>query len=78
MDKGTLSHYGWIVVMVLTLSVLLALGTPFGRYIGRGISVIANSILLSLVMFFAAFRKGTETSNSFPTAEALSSDIEVA
>ena len=33
MDKETLSNYGWIVILVLVLSVLLALATPFGLFI---------------------------------------------
>lgn len=33
MDKETLSHYGWIVILVLILSVMLALATPFGMFI---------------------------------------------
>jgi hypothetical protein len=37
MDKNTLSSYGWIVVLVLILSVLLALCTPFGSFIADGI-----------------------------------------
>ena len=41
MDKQTLSHYGWIIVMVLTLSVMLAFATPLGQYIGRGVSNFA-------------------------------------
>lgn len=36
MDKETLSHYGWIVILVLILSVLLALATPFGNFIAEG------------------------------------------
>ena len=36
MDKETLSHYGWIVVLVLILAVLLALATPFGSFIADG------------------------------------------
>ncbi len=36
MDKNTLSHYGWIVVLILILSVLLALATPLGLFIARG------------------------------------------
>ena len=36
MDKNTLSHYGWIVVLILILSVLLALATPFGNFVARG------------------------------------------
>lgn len=41
MDKKTLSKFGWIVVLVLVLSVMLALATPLGKYIGKGISNIA-------------------------------------
>lgn len=37
MDKETLSHYGWIVILVLILSVLLALATPLGSFIASGI-----------------------------------------
>lgn len=37
MDKNTLSNYGWIVVMILCLSVLIALATPFGGYIKNAV-----------------------------------------
>lgn len=30
MDKHTLSHYGWIVIVVLVISVIVAVATPFG------------------------------------------------
>lgn len=33
MDKETLSNYGWIVICVLVLAVMLALATPFGKYV---------------------------------------------
>ena len=33
MDKETLSNYGWIVICILVLSVMIALATPFGNYI---------------------------------------------
>ena len=36
MDKETLSHYGWIIILVLILSVMLALATPFGSFIAEG------------------------------------------
>ena len=42
MDKKTLSHYGWIVVWVLTISVMLTFATPFGEYVGKGIVSIAT------------------------------------
>ena len=37
MDKETLSHYGWIVVLVLILSVLLALASPLGTFVAGAI-----------------------------------------
>lgn len=37
MDKNTLSNYGWIVIAVLVLSVMIALATPFGKYIENGV-----------------------------------------
>lgn len=33
MDRKTLSHYGWIVVLILILSVMMAFATPFGEFI---------------------------------------------
>lgn len=36
MDKETLSNYGWIVILVLILAVMLALATPFGNFIAEG------------------------------------------
>ena len=37
MDKETLSNYGWIVICVLVLAVMIALATPFGTFIADGI-----------------------------------------
>ena len=37
MDKETLSNYGWIVILVLVLAVMLALATPFGTFIAGAI-----------------------------------------
>lgn len=37
MDKETLSHYGWIVILVLILAVMLALASPFGTFIAGAI-----------------------------------------
>ena len=37
MEKNTFSHYGWIVVMLLCMSVVLALATPLGEYIGGAV-----------------------------------------
>ena len=37
MDKETLSNYGWIVICVMVMSVMLALATPFGSYIAGAV-----------------------------------------
>ena len=37
MDKSTLSNYGWIVICILVISVMLALATPFGTYISNAV-----------------------------------------
>ena len=37
MDKETLSNYGWIVICVLILAVMLALATPFGTFVAGAI-----------------------------------------
>ncbi len=37
MDKETLSNYGWIVIAVLVLAVMIALATPFGQFIATSV-----------------------------------------
>lgn len=37
MDKETLSNYGWIVICVLVLAVMLALASPFGNFVADAI-----------------------------------------
>lgn len=37
MDKETLSNYGWIVICVLVLAVMIALATPFGYFISGAV-----------------------------------------
>ena len=38
MDKETLSHYGWIVIVSLVLAIMIALATPFGKFVGQAVS----------------------------------------
>ena len=52
MDKNTLSNYGWIVMCVLVLAVMIALSSPFSRYIASafwnttdGINEVNNNAL---------------------------------
>ncbi len=37
MDKETLSNYGWIVIAVLVLAVMIALATPFGTFVSDAV-----------------------------------------
>ena len=37
MDKETLSNYGWIVICILVLSVMIALATPFGSFVSEAV-----------------------------------------
>ena len=45
MDRQTLAHYGWIVIAALILAVMLALATPFGKYVMDGVSSIASGYI---------------------------------
>ena len=44
MDKETLSNYGWIVICVLVLAVMIALATPFGRFIEQAVQNTAQGL----------------------------------
>ena len=44
MDKSTLSNYGWIVIAVLVLSVMIALATPFGQYVEQGVRATTEGL----------------------------------
>ena len=37
MDKETLSNYGWIVICVLVLAVMIALSGPFGTFVSEAV-----------------------------------------
>lgn len=42
MDKQTLSNYGWIIILVLILAVLLALASPFGLFVSDAIKGVTG------------------------------------
>ena len=56
MDKETLSNYGWVVICVLVLVVMIALATPFGKFIAEAVKNTtkglfdASSILMQVVL----------------------------
>ena len=41
MDKNTLSEYGWIVIVVIILAILIAFAVPFGDFV---IASINNNV----------------------------------
>ena len=45
MDKHTLSNYGWLVILTLVLSVMIAFATPFGEYVQTGAQSISDAII---------------------------------
>lgn len=79
MDKETLSNYGWIVICVLVLAVMIALATPFGKYISNATKSTAaglfetNKNALSITgidvrdqEFHCDHLSGTEVHNTTP------------
>jgi hypothetical protein len=44
MDRETLSNYGWVVICVLVLVVMIALATPFGKYIADAVKNTTKSL----------------------------------
>jgi hypothetical protein len=43
-DKETLSNYGWVVICVLVLVVMIALAGPFGRFISQAIKSTSDGL----------------------------------
>ena len=37
MDKETLSNYGWVVICVIVLAIMITLATPFGNEIKNAV-----------------------------------------
>ena len=43
MDKQTLSNYGWVIIITLILAVMLALATPFGKFVGENVTNLVKA-----------------------------------
>lgn len=80
MDKSTLSNYGWVVIAVLVLSVMLALATPFGTYIKTAVENTTEGLfdvqqkamgVAGLVVDDQSFDTSIKN-NQVPTADKLS------
>ena len=62
MDKSTLSNYGWIVIVTLVLAVMLAIATPFGSFVARGVSnVIKYYKTATGDVFSASYMSGKQS-----------------
>ena len=44
MDKNTLSNYGWILVSVMLMGVLMTFATPYGKYAMNNVNQCSESI----------------------------------
>lgn len=44
MDKNTLSQYGWVVIALIILIILITLATPFGNYIKNAVSASTEAM----------------------------------
>ncbi len=45
MDKETLSNYGWVVICVIVLSVMIALATPFADAIKDAVVKTTSNLI---------------------------------
>lgn len=55
--KDMVSTYGWIIILTLVLSVMLAFATPFGIYVGRGVVSVLRSSNQTLNNSYENFEK---------------------
>ena len=42
MDKETFSSYGWIVITVIVIAIMIAFATPFGEFIVDAVKTVLN------------------------------------
>lgn len=47
MDKNSLSEYGWIIIIVIILSILIAFAPPFGKFVVTSIQNTVDSFVQS-------------------------------
>ncbi|MBQ2389466.1 MAG: hypothetical protein II305_05380 [Clostridia bacterium] len=60
MDKETLSNYGWIIVCVIIVAIMITLASPFGTYIKDAFVSLING-------FGAKVATGTDNAVSVET-----------
>ena len=67
MDRNTLSHYGWIIVMILTLSIVLIMAGPFGNYVRDGAVHVLNEFSTAGNVDIGTLGETIEDENNEPT-----------
>ena len=45
MDKETLSNYGWVVICVIILAIMITLATPFGNEIKDAVVAAVSKLM---------------------------------
>lgn len=45
MDKETLSNYGWVVICVIILAIMITLATPFGNEIKNAVVTAVQKLM---------------------------------
>ena len=45
MDKETLSNYGWVVICVIILAIMITLATPFGNEIKDAVVTAVEKLM---------------------------------
>jgi hypothetical protein len=76
MDKSTLSNYGWVVIAVLVLSVMIALATPFGSFIANGVKSTTQGLFDTQKNAFGAVNM-VINNQTFPEKVELPDGVEV-
>ncbi len=71
MDKETLSNYGWVVICVLVLVVMIALATPFGKYIATAVKSTTEGLFSVSKEALTVGLKGAGLDNPQITADAI-------
>ena len=42
MDKETFSSYGWVVITVIVIAIMIAFATPFGEFIVKAVQSVLD------------------------------------
>lgn len=74
MDKETLSNYGWIVICVMVLAVMIALATPFGSFVSEAVQSTTKGLFdVSLTSIAIPDSVTTISVGAFPNCTSLTS-----